>query len=130
PGDHLVVAWAGAPPGEHAVGPGRLVALRVDRALDLTRLEASAVESARGVVPGVEYVAWVAKRPNDLVLIHDLRTFLSRAEATWVDAALAAGTSPEEAAEKGVGSRYAQHPPGRSGNDSRPLFQQPPEEEG
>ena len=54
----------------------------------------------KGVVPGAEYVSWVAKRPNDLVLVHDLRSFLSRAEAAAladvlaVQPAVAAGGSP------------------------------------
>ena len=67
--DHLIFAQAGE----------RLVALRVDRAIDLIRLDAADVEDARTAVPGVEYVSWVAKLPHSLVLIHDLRTFLSRA---------------------------------------------------
>jgi purine-binding chemotaxis protein CheW len=79
--DHLVVARVGE----------RLVALRVDRATDLVGLDAADVEDARGVVPGVEYVSWVAKRAEDLVLIHDLHTFLSRAEADALDEALPAG---------------------------------------
>ena len=78
--DHFVVAHAGE----------RLVALRVDRATDLVRVAAADVEDARGSVPGVEYVAWVAKLPHSLVLIHDLRTFLSRAEAAELDEALPA----------------------------------------
>jgi purine-binding chemotaxis protein CheW len=69
--DHLLVAQAGE----------RVVALRVDRVTDLRRLDAADVEDAKGVVPGAEYVAWVAKLPDNLVLIHDLRTFLSRAES-------------------------------------------------
>jgi len=41
PTDHLVLAWAGT----------RLVALRVDRAFDLVRLAADAVEDAKRVAP-------------------------------------------------------------------------------
>jgi purine-binding chemotaxis protein CheW len=78
PADHLIVART----------EERLVALRVDRALDLVALDAEAIEAAKGAVPGVEYVAWVAKLPNNLVLIHDLRTFLSRAEAAALEEAL------------------------------------------
>ena len=78
PSDHLLFAKAGE----------RLVALRVDRATDLVRLDPADVEDARAAVPGVEYVAWVAKMPHSLVLIHDLKTFLSRAEAADLDAAL------------------------------------------
>jgi purine-binding chemotaxis protein CheW len=86
PSDHLVVALAG----------DRRVALRVDRALDLVRVHGDDIEDARGVVPGVEYVSWVAKQPNELVLIHDLRTFLSRAEGAALERSLLAspGESP------------------------------------
>ncbi len=76
--DHLIVASIG----------DRRVALRVDRAIELVQCAASDVEDARGVVPGVEYVAGVAKLPDGLVLIHDLRTFLSAAEATALAASL------------------------------------------
>ncbi len=86
PADHLIIARAG----------GRVVALRVDRATDLVRLDAADVEEARGIVPGAEYVTWVAKLPNELVLIHDLETFLSRAESAALTQAL-----PESAAEGG-----------------------------
>jgi len=76
--DHLFFAHAG----------GRLVALRVDRVADLIRMDAADVEDARSAVPGVEYVAWVAKLPHCMVLIHDLQTFLSRAETAELEAAL------------------------------------------
>jgi len=78
PTDQFVVAWAGE----------RTVALRVDRVIDLVPLRPADLEEARGVVPGVEYVSWVAKLPDDLVLIHDLRTFLSRAETAELAEAL------------------------------------------
>ena len=68
----------------------RLVALRVDRAADLIRMDAADVEDARSALPGVEYLAWVAKLPHCLVLIHDLQTFLLCAEAAELDAALPA----------------------------------------
>jgi purine-binding chemotaxis protein CheW len=84
--DHFVVAQTGE----------RLVALRVDRALDLVQLEADDVEEARGVIPGADYVSWVAKLPHNLVLIHDLRTFLSRAESAALADALSAPESPGE----------------------------------
>jgi purine-binding chemotaxis protein CheW len=76
--DHLVVAHAGQ----------RLVALRVDRALDLRSLETAHLDNAEEVLPGVDYVAQLAKLPDGLVLIHDLRTFLSQVEAIALDAAL------------------------------------------
>jgi purine-binding chemotaxis protein CheW len=90
PSDHFVVARAGE----------RLVVLHVDRALELVQLDAAEVEDARGVVPGAEYVAWIARRGSDLVLIHDLQTFLSKAEADDLDAAL---SQPALTAEKGAG---------------------------
>lgn len=77
--DHLLVARAGE----------RLVALRVDRALDLVRVGADEIEEAAEIAPGVEYVAGVAKLADGLVLIHDLRTFLSQAESTALDQSLA-----------------------------------------
>jgi purine-binding chemotaxis protein CheW len=85
PTDHFVVAQAG----------DRAVALRVDRATDLAPLGEADVEDAKGVVPGAEYVAWVARHPDGLVLIHDLRTFLSRAESAALAEALPAGGTPE-----------------------------------
>jgi purine-binding chemotaxis protein CheW len=86
PADHLIVAKAGS----------RVVALRVDRATDLVRLDPADVEEARGIVPGAEYLTWVAKLPHELVLIHDLETFLSRAESAALAEAL-----PKSAAEGG-----------------------------
>jgi len=86
PSDHLVVALAG----------DRRVVLRVDRALDLVRVQGDDMEEARRIVPGAEYVSWVAKGPNEMVLIHDLRTFLSRTEASVLDESLraTAGETP------------------------------------
>jgi hypothetical protein len=40
-------------------------------------------------VPGIDYVSWVARLPNNLVLIHDLGTFLSRSESAELQGALA-----------------------------------------
>jgi purine-binding chemotaxis protein CheW len=90
PADHFVVARAGE----------RLLALHVDRATDLVEVGAADLADARGLVPGAEYVAWVARGPHDLVLVHDLATFLSRAEAEALDAALPPGAS--DAGEPGA----------------------------
>jgi purine-binding chemotaxis protein CheW len=79
PGDHLVVAQAGQ----------RRVILRVDRVEGLVRLQPAEIEEARGIVPGVEYVSWLARLPQDIVLVHDLATLLSKAEAEALDDALA-----------------------------------------
>lgn len=76
--DHFVLAWTGE----------RLVALRVDRALDLLRVDADKIEDARDIVSGAEHIAGVAKLPDGLVLIHDLETFLSEAERQDLDAAV------------------------------------------
>jgi purine-binding chemotaxis protein CheW len=86
--DHLLVARAGE----------RLVALRVDRALDLARVGADEIEEAARIAPGVEYVAGVAKLPDGLVLIHDLRTFLSQAESAALDRSLAGRAGEGETA--------------------------------
>jgi purine-binding chemotaxis protein CheW len=84
--DHFVVAVAGA----------ALVAIRVDRAMDLVRVDDKQIEKAKGIVPDAEYVAGVAKLADGLVLIHDLGTFLTESEGLALDEALrsAAGADP------------------------------------
>jgi purine-binding chemotaxis protein CheW len=78
PNDHLLIATAGP----------HVVAIRADRAVNLIHLDHDEIEEARGLVPGVNYVSWVAKLPNNLVLIHDLGTFLSRSESSELQGAL------------------------------------------
>lgn len=68
--DHLILACV----------PQRCVSFRVDRAIALVRISDAAIAEASAVVPGIEYVAWIAKQPQELVLILDLETFLSQAE--------------------------------------------------
>jgi purine-binding chemotaxis protein CheW len=75
--DHLVLAWAGP----------RLVAIRVDRAQNLLRVEPESIADPTLTTRDVQYVAGVAKLPDGLVLIHDLRAFLDEAEATAIDQA-------------------------------------------
>jgi purine-binding chemotaxis protein CheW len=70
-------------------GP-RLVALRVDRALELVTIDETAIEPAARVAPGADYVAGAAKLPDGLLVIHDLERFLSLQEAEQGDAAVAA----------------------------------------
>ncbi len=82
-GDHLVLARAGH----------RLVALRCERATGIARVDPGQVEDARRAVPGADWVAGVVRLPDGLVLIHDLRTFLSLDEAAALDGALA-GSGP------------------------------------
>jgi purine-binding chemotaxis protein CheW len=76
--DHLVVARAGA----------RLVAIRVDRVADLIEVAAGDIEDIATVTPHSGYVSGVLKLPGDLVLLHDLSTFLSTAEAAGLDRSL------------------------------------------
>lgn len=77
PEQHVLIAQSG----------GRVVALRVDRAVDLVSVDDAAIESAARVVPGVEYVAGIAKLPDGLIVIHDLERFLSLEEAGQLDVA-------------------------------------------
>jgi purine-binding chemotaxis protein CheW len=77
--DHLVLAWA----------ESRLVAIRADRALNLERVESDSIEDPTLLARETRYVAGVAKLPDGLVLIHDLRAFLDEAETTALDDAMA-----------------------------------------
>jgi purine-binding chemotaxis protein CheW len=81
--DHFIVAWAGS----------RGVILRVDRATQLALVDEASVQCARDLGPSATYVAGVAKLDGGLVLIHDLSTFLSTAEAASLDVALQAPVS-------------------------------------
>ena len=45
-------------------------------------------------LPYSEYVAGVAKLPSGLVLLHDVRSFLSQGEVAALEAPLAAMRSP------------------------------------
>ena len=79
PDQHFLLAKVG----------NRLVALRVDRALELVGVAEGAIESAAGVAPGAEYVAGIAKLPDGLLVIHDLERFLSLDESQQLDTVLA-----------------------------------------
>jgi purine-binding chemotaxis protein CheW len=81
--DHLLLSSAGT----------RLVAIRADRALDLAQVDPADVENPTAIVPDAQYLRGVAKLPDGLVLIHDLRTFLKDTEAVALDDALAAARS-------------------------------------
>jgi purine-binding chemotaxis protein CheW len=80
PADHLVLARTG----------GRVVALHVDGVDGVVTLDANDVEDPRSLAPGAELFAGAAKLPRGLVLIHDLRAFLSEAESEALGGALAA----------------------------------------
>lgn len=68
---------------------GRLVALRVDQALDVIIVDAADVDRADEIIPGLGRISGVMRTPTGLVLIHDLDTFLSSAEAEGLDGAFA-----------------------------------------
>ena len=89
PEQHLIIAHAG----------NRLVALRVDRALDLVVVDEDSIESPVRVAPGTEYVAGIAKLADGLLVIHDLERFLSFEEAGQVDAAIVGGERVGEAVQ-------------------------------
>ena len=82
PEQHFIVAQAGS----------RIVALRADRASDFVSLPKADVESPSGLVPGLEYLAGIARAPDGLLVVHDLETFLSLDEAGRLDAAIGEGT--------------------------------------
>lgn len=84
--DHLVFVTVGS----------RVVALRVDRALDLVGIPHARIEATPEVV-GARHVSGVARVDDGLVLIHDLAAFLSTDEAIALDAAMAAA-EPERRA--------------------------------
>jgi purine-binding chemotaxis protein CheW len=70
--DQLILASAGP----------RTVALRVDRVVDLVRLEASHVAEIDGILPGIRDLSAVARLPEGLLMIQDLRALLADAEST------------------------------------------------
>jgi purine-binding chemotaxis protein CheW len=78
PEDHFIVAQAGA----------RRVVLHVDRTEAVLRLAPGTLDETPRTLPGVGYVAGAVKLPEGLVLVHDLRSFLSEAEALALDTAL------------------------------------------
>jgi purine-binding chemotaxis protein CheW len=77
PSDHFIVASAGP----------RGVILRVDRATHLTLVDEASIQPPQTLGPSATYVAGVAKLDDGLLLIHDLATFLSAAEAASLDEA-------------------------------------------
>jgi purine-binding chemotaxis protein CheW len=77
--DHLIVARAS----------GRTVALVVDSAIGVMEWDEPDRVSAKAVTPGVEYVEGVVKRPDGMIFIHDLGTFLSSGETRQMEEALA-----------------------------------------
>lgn len=84
PSEYFVLARAG----------DRDVALRVDRSTELISVDPADIDRGEPILCRSRYVAGVAKLPDGLVLIHDLETFLSAAEAEAIDQALAGHEKP------------------------------------
>jgi purine-binding chemotaxis protein CheW len=80
-GDQLLVART----------PSRPVALWVDRVAGVSEYGTAEAVSAEQIVPGLEYLAGIAKLTDGLVLIHDLGRFLSLEEASRLEQAMAHG---------------------------------------
>jgi purine-binding chemotaxis protein CheW len=96
--DHLIVTRVARAKGEseaRGLDP-RVVAIRVDRALELVAVPRERIEDARSAIPGVEYVAGVAKLDDGLIVIHDLGTFLSLEEERELDRMLSPGGPGDE----------------------------------
>ena len=69
--NHIIVARA----------KQRVVGFRVDCAIEVRSWAPNEIEDIGSIAPASDYVAGVAKLPDGLLLIHDLETFLSEAEA-------------------------------------------------
>ena len=79
PSDHFIVASAGP----------RGVILHVDGATHLALVDEASIQPPDTLGPSAAYVAGVARLEGGMVIIHDLATFLSAAEAESLDEALA-----------------------------------------
>jgi purine-binding chemotaxis protein CheW len=77
---------------------GKLVAFRAEPRTRLESVSAADIDLGAGVVPGARYIDGVARTRDGLVLIHNLRTFLSAVESDALDEALAAAGRGEDAA--------------------------------
>ena len=78
PSDLIILAHVG----------NRPVALRADRVSGLLILKAGEVEDAKSIESAGEFVAGIAKLPDGLMLIHNLKSFLLQAEAQELEQAL------------------------------------------
>jgi purine-binding chemotaxis protein CheW len=88
PAQHFVIARAGE----------RTVALRVDRAEWMQKLDDASFTAADRNVPAAKHIVGIARLEDGLVLIHDLDAFLTAAESDTLDAALEAWQSEAEPA--------------------------------
>lgn len=94
PDDHLVLAEAGR----------RVVALRVDRAVDVVALDDADLVAARPDDPALRHLAGVLRLPDGLVLLADVDAFLTQGEAEALAAALTreGAAGPASAAPAGA----------------------------
>lgn len=76
----------------------RLLALRVDRAVDLARLSAGAIDESGQLVAGPEGCARVARLPDGLLLVPDLGQLLAQAAAPHVPEAISLALDSREVA--------------------------------
>jgi purine-binding chemotaxis protein CheW len=77
--DHMIIASAGA----------RVFAFQVDRAVGLVEVMEQDIETARGVTAASAFLDCIVAMPDGLILIHDPALFLSLAEGSSLDAAMA-----------------------------------------
>ncbi len=80
-------------PSEHFIivdEQHRLMALRVDRAVEMAQVEDAEIEKVAGVAGAAPYVVGALKMPDGLVLIHDPAAFLSEAESIALSTAMTA----------------------------------------
>lgn len=71
------------------------LAMIVDAVIDVAACDAGDCVASASVVPGTEYVQGIAKLADGMVLIHDLDSFLSLAEAQSLERALATDAAVE-----------------------------------
>jgi purine-binding chemotaxis protein CheW len=64
-----------------AIARRRVIAIRVDQVIDVIKPAESDIEDVRQVAPNSTRIAGVVKLPDGMVIIHDLASFLSEAEA-------------------------------------------------
>ncbi|UTW10070.1 chemotaxis protein CheW [Marinobacterium rhizophilum] len=66
----------------------RLVAIRVDRVLDLITIDAARIEPATDIHRASHFIAGIARLDDGLMVIHELGRFLNDLEAAQLDQAL------------------------------------------
>ncbi len=66
----------------------RMVAMVVDKVVEIIDYTESAIISTEKIAPGLEYVEGVIKLKNDLILIHNIDQFLSLEEEKGITVAL------------------------------------------